>query len=124
MGPIFELQGRREDAASDSKAESPGRRCARKAVISSRRTPHCKPRAAIRVTRAIHATESDTDLPPPWSGVSRIARLRASGWRACAGEDADEVRLQIYARRWDHRISEPVQQPPVLLRSGGFYVLN
>jgi hypothetical protein len=50
-----------------------------------------------------------------------VAGVRLEGVR---GEDADEVRLQVYARRWDHGISQPVQQPPVPFRGGGYYVLN
>jgi hypothetical protein len=40
-----------------------------------------------------------------------------------SGEDADEVRLQVYTRRWDHSVSDPVQQPPVPLRTGPYRVL-
>jgi hypothetical protein len=36
------------------------------------------------------------------------------------GEDADEVRLQVYTRRWDHSVTDPVQQPPVPLRAAAF----
>ena len=87
-------------AASASKAESRGRQCARRAATSSRRMPRCKRRAAIRVTRAIHATASDSGLRASmeWRVTERaVAGIRLEGVR---GEDADEVRLQVYARRW------------------------
>ena len=57
-----------------------------------------------------------------WRVTERaVAGVRLEG---VSGEDANEVRLQVYARRWNSAISEPVQQPPVSLRPGGFYVLN
>jgi hypothetical protein len=35
------------------------------------------------------------------------------------------VRLQIYTRRWDRAVVDPVQQPPVPVRAGGsFAVMN
>ncbi|MGH8198734.1 MAG: cellulose synthase subunit BcsC-related outer membrane protein [Steroidobacteraceae bacterium] len=50
-----------------------------------------------------------------------VAGLRLEGVR---GEDADEIRLQIYTRRWDGAISAPVREPPVALLASEFYVLN
>jgi tetratricopeptide (TPR) repeat protein len=50
-----------------------------------------------------------------------VAGLRLEGVR---GEDADLVRLQVYARRWTQAISNPVQQPPVPLRMGEARLLN
>ena len=124
-GPIFELSG------PARRAQLPPRRrrrlagtCARNRASSSRRTPRCRPRAAIRVTRAIHATASDSGSPPRWSGASRIAQSQASGWRACAARTPTKCACRSTRAAGTTAISEPVQQPPVLLRSGGFYVLN
>ncbi|MGH8130082.1 MAG: cellulose synthase subunit BcsC-related outer membrane protein [Steroidobacteraceae bacterium] len=50
-----------------------------------------------------------------------VAGVRLEGAR---GEDADEVRLQIYTRRWDSAISEPVHEAPVALLAPDSYVLN
>ena len=50
-----------------------------------------------------------------------VAGVRLEGVR---GEDADEVRLQVYTRRWNSAISDPVQEPPLPLRAGEFYALN
>ncbi|MBM4219854.1 MAG: hypothetical protein FJ171_09560 [Gammaproteobacteria bacterium] len=50
-----------------------------------------------------------------------VAGVRLEGVR---GEDADLVRLQVYARRWTQAISDPVQQPPLLLRMGEARLLN
>jgi cellulose synthase operon protein C len=56
----------------------------------------------------------------------RISNRTVAGVRleGATGEDADLVRLQLYTRRWSRDISQPVQQPPVPFRSGGYYVLN
>lgn len=57
-----------------------------------------------------------------WRVTERaVAGVRLEGVR---GEDADLVRLQIYARRWDHRVSDPVQEPPVPLGIAEARVLN
>jgi len=56
-----------------------------------------------------------------WRVTARaVAGVRLEGLR---GEDADQVRLQVYARRWDHSVTDPVQQPPVPLRAGLNYAL-
>jgi tetratricopeptide (TPR) repeat protein len=39
-----------------------------------------------------------------------VAGVRLEGIR---GEDFDEVRLQVYTRRWDSAITEPAQEPPL-----------
>jgi hypothetical protein len=55
-----------------------------------------------------------------WRVTARaVAGVRLEGMR---GEDADEIRLQVYARRWDHSVTDPVQQPPVPLRAAAFDV--
>jgi tetratricopeptide (TPR) repeat protein len=41
-----------------------------------------------------------------------VAGVRLEGVR---GEDFDEVRLQVYSRRWDGAITEPLREPPVAL---------
>jgi hypothetical protein len=38
-----------------------------------------------------------------------VAGVRLEGVR---GEDYDEVRLQVYTRRWDSAITETSQEPP------------
>ena len=56
-----------------------------------------------------------------WRVTARaVAGVRLEGLR---GEDADQVRLQVYTRRWDHSVTDPVQQPPVPLRAGPYYAL-
>jgi tetratricopeptide (TPR) repeat protein len=49
-----------------------------------------------------------------------VAGLRLEGVR---GEDADEVRLQIYTRRWDRGVADPVQVPPVPVKASGSYAV-
>jgi len=56
-----------------------------------------------------------------WRVTSRaVAGVRIEGVR---GENADEVRLQVYARRWDHSVTDPVQQPPVPMQVRPYYNL-
>lgn len=50
-----------------------------------------------------------------------VAGIRLEGVH---GEDADLVRLQVYARRWNQAISDPVQQPPLPLRAGEARLFN
>ena len=53
-----------------------------------------------------------------WRVSSRtVAGLRLEGFR---GEDFDEVRLQVYTRRWDHAVTEPARQPPVAVLPAAF----
>ena len=50
-----------------------------------------------------------------------VAGVRLEGMR---GEDFDEVRLQVYTRRWDHALTEPVREPPVAVLPPVFHDLN
>ncbi len=50
-----------------------------------------------------------------------VAGVRLEGVRA---EDADEVRLQVYTRRWDGAIAEPMREPPVAMLAPDSYFLN
>jgi len=57
-----------------------------------------------------------------WRVTERtVAGVRLEGVR---GEDADQVRLQVYTRRWTRPISDPVQMPPVPMRMGDAYLMN
>ena len=57
-----------------------------------------------------------------WRVTERaVAGVRLEGVR---GEDADEVRLQVYVRRWSSAISDAVREPPAHLPVGESYVLN
>ncbi len=50
-----------------------------------------------------------------------VAGVRLEGVR---GEDADEVRLQVYTRQWRGAISEPMREPPGAMLAPQSYVLN
>lgn len=50
-----------------------------------------------------------------------VAGVRLEGIH---GEVADEVRLQVYTRRWDGAISEPLREPPVAILRPETYFLN
>ena len=47
-----------------------------------------------------------------------VAGVRLEGVR---GEDFDEVRLQVYTRRWDSAITEPAREPPLAVLPAEFY---
>ncbi|HEU0225588.1 MAG TPA: cellulose synthase subunit BcsC-related outer membrane protein, partial [Steroidobacteraceae bacterium] len=56
-----------------------------------------------------------------WRVSSRaVAGLRLEGMR---GEDFDELRLQIYTRRWDRSITEPLKELPATMTPAGVYQL-
>ncbi len=50
-----------------------------------------------------------------------VAGLRLEGAK---GEDFDEVRLQVYTRRWSSGITEPLRERPLSVLPPEFYVLN
>ena len=57
-----------------------------------------------------------------WRVSSRtVAGLRLEGMR---GEDFDEVRLQVYTRRWDHAVTAPAREPPVAVLPPVFHDLD
>jgi len=50
-----------------------------------------------------------------------VAGVRLEGVR---GEDFDEVRLQVYTRRWNNAITEPLGEPPLAALAPESYDLN
>jgi len=124
VGPVFELQARRGDRSffvegavewqevrespSDYFPENP----ALQAASGDPRYPGDeRDGLGLRLAATIE-----------WRVTERaVAGVRLEGVR---GEDADQVRLQVYTRRWSQAISEPVQQPPVHLRTGDSRLLN
>ena len=124
VGPVFDVAGRRGDRSfrleggafwqelrEDSSPFFPTDDALQAASGNPRYPGDSRDGVGFRIAASLewHVTERT------------VAGVRLEGVR---GEDADEVRLQVYTRRWDHRVSDPVQQPPVPLRGGGFYVLN
>ena len=115
-GRFSRWRGATTSAASASRAASPGRKSAKRAATFSRRMPHLQ--AASGDPRYPGDSRDGIGLrlaaSMEWRVTARaVAGVRLEGVR---GEDADEVRLQVYARRWDHSVTDPVQQPPVPLR--------
>ncbi len=124
VGPVVELLGRR-----DSKSFRFEGGLAWQAVRESASD-------FFPTDPALQAASGD----PRYAGDSRdglAARLAATiEWRlsdravagvrleGVHGEDADEVRLQIYTRRWNGAISEPVRDPPVAMLAPDSYFLN
>ncbi len=123
-GPVFELQARRGDlsfyvdggvewqevreSASDYFPDDP----ALQAASGDPRYPSdSRDGLGVRLAASIE-----------WRITQRaVAGVRLEG---VSGEDADQVRLQVYTRRWSKTISQPVQQPPVHLRMGESRLLN
>jgi tetratricopeptide (TPR) repeat protein len=122
-GPAFELEGRREDRSfrieggitwqevredpSDYFPEDPDLQLA---SGNPRYPGDSRDGLGLRLAASVE-----------WRVTPRaVAGVRLEGVR---GEDADEVRLQVYTRRWDHAVTDPVQQPPVPLRAGPYLAL-
>jgi tetratricopeptide (TPR) repeat protein len=124
VGPVFDVSGRRDDRSFRLEG----------AVLWQELRESSSP--YFPTDDALQAASGDPRYPGDsrdgiglriaasleWRVTERtVAGVRLEGVR---GEDADEVRLQVYTRRWDHRVTDPVQQPPVPLRPSEFYALN
>ena len=123
VGPVFEFEGRRDErsfriegvvAWQEVREESsdffPTDAALQAASGDPRYPADSRDGLGLRLAASVE-----------WRVTARaVAGVRLEGTR---GEDADEVRLQVYTRRWDHSVSDPVQQPPVPLRTGTYRVL-
>jgi tetratricopeptide (TPR) repeat protein len=123
VGPVFEVEGRREErsfrieggvAWQEVREESsdffPTDATLQAASGDPRYPGDSRDGIGLRLSASME-----------WRVTARaVAGVRLEGVR---GEDADEVRLQVYARRWDHSVTDPVQQPPVPLRTRPYYIL-
>ncbi len=124
VGPVFDLQGRRDDRSfrleggvlwqelrEESSAYFPNDAALQSASGDPRYPGDSRDGIGLRLAASME-----------WRVTERtVAGVRLEGVR---GEDADVIRLQVYARRWDHRVTDPVQQPPVPLRHGEPFTLN
>lgn len=112
VGPAFDVRGRRDSASfriegglswqklSEESSDYFPEDAALQAVSGD-------PRYASSSREGIGARLSAT---VEWRVSNRaVAGVRLEGVR---GEDYDEVRLQVYTRRWDSAITEPSQEPP------------
>jgi tetratricopeptide (TPR) repeat protein len=120
VGPVFEFEGRRDErsfriegalAWQEVREESsdffPTDAALQAASGDPRYPADSRDGLGLRLAASVE-----------WRVTARaVAGVRLEGMR---GEDADEVRLQVYTRRWDHSVSDPVQQPPVPLRTGTY----
>ena len=123
IGPVFEFEGRRADRSfrigggvswqevrEESSDYFPEDADLQAATGNLRYPGDSRDGVGLRLAASVE-----------WRVTARaVAGVRLEGMR---GEDADEVRLQVYTRRWDHSVTDPVQQPPVPLRSGPAYAL-
>jgi hypothetical protein len=124
VGPVFDIQGHGDNRSfrieggvlwqevrEDSSPYFPTDDALQAASGNPRYAGNARDGIGVRISASLE-----------WRMTDRtVAGLRLEGVR---GEDADEVRLQIYTRRWDHRVSDPVERPPVPFRSTGHYALN
>jgi tetratricopeptide (TPR) repeat protein len=124
VGPAFDLQGRRDDRSfrlegsvlwqelrEESSAYFPTDAALQAASGDPRYPGDSREGIGLRLAASME-----------WRVTERtVAGVRLEGVH---GEDADVIRLQVYARRWDHRVTDPVQQPPVPLRHGEPFALN
>ncbi len=124
VGPVFELLGRRDGRSYRLEGGLAWQE------VRESRSPYFPTSAALQAASGDPRYPGDSRdglgvriaASMEWRVTERaVAGVRLEGVR---GEDADQVRLQVYTRRWDGAISEPVQQPPVPMRTGDYYVLN
>ena len=123
VGPVFEFEGRRADRSFRIEGavswqeirEEPSdyfpEDADLQAATGNLRYPgESRDGVALRLAASVE-----------WRVTPRaVAGVRLEGLR---GEDADQVRLQVYTRRWDHSVTDPVQQPPVPLLAGPYYAV-
>ena len=123
VGPVFEFEGRRADRSfriegavswqevrEESSDYFPEDADLQAATGNLRYPGDSRDGVGLRLAASVE-----------WRVTARaVAGVRLEGLR---GEDADQVRLQVYTRRWDHSVTDPVQQPPVPLRAGPYYAL-
>ncbi len=124
VGPVFELLGRRDDRSFRLEGGLAWQE------VRESRSPFFPNNAVLQAASGNPRYPGDSRdglglrlaASVEWRVTERaVAGVRLEGVR---GEDADEVRLQVYTRRWNSAIAEPVQQPPVPMRTGDYYVLN
>jgi len=124
IGPTFDLRGRRDSASFRIEGGLNWQKL------------RDEPSDYFPSDPVLQATSGD----PRYAGSSREglgARLAASvEWRisnravagvrleGMRGEDFDEVRLQVYTRRWDHALTEALREPPVAVLPPVFHDLN
>jgi hypothetical protein len=123
VGPVFEFEGRRADRSfriegavswqevrEESSDYFPEDADLQAATGNLRYPGDSRDGVGLRLAASVE-----------WRVTARaVAGVRLEGLR---GEDADQVRLQVYTRRWDHSVTDPVQQPPVPLREGSYYAV-
>jgi tetratricopeptide (TPR) repeat protein len=124
IGPAFEFEGRRDERSFRVEAEVTWQELREEVSDYFPTDPDLQ--AASGNPRYPGDTRDGIAFRLAASVEWRITTRTVAGVRleGMSGEDADAVRLQLYSRRWNHAISDPVQQPPVPLRFGERYILN
>ncbi len=113
VGPAFDLRGRRDSTSFRIEGGLSWQKLREEASVYFPGDPVLQalsgdPRYSGAAREGIGARLSAT---VEWRVSNRaVAGVRLEGVR---GEDFDEVRLQVYTRRWDSAITEPAQEPPL-----------
>ena len=113
VGPSFDVRGRRDSASFRIEGGVSWQKLREEASSYFPEDPVLQaasgdPRYAGSSREGIGARLSAT---VEWRVSNRaVAGVRLEGVR---GEDFDEVRLQVYTRRWDSAITEPAKEPPL-----------
>ncbi len=124
IGPAFDISGHRESASfqvegglswqelrEDSSAYFPDASVLQAANGNRRYPGSSRDGIGARLTATVEWRVSDR----------AVAGVRLEGVR---GEDFDEIRLQVYTRRWDSAITRPAREPPLAVLPAVFQQLN
>jgi tetratricopeptide (TPR) repeat protein len=124
VGPAFDLSGRHESASFRVEGGLAWQ------VVREEATDYFPSDAALQAASGDPRYASDSregvgariTATVEWRVSNRaVAGVRLEGVR---GEDFDEVRLQVYTRRWNAAITEPRGEPPVAALAPDSYELN
>jgi len=124
VGPAFDIRGRRDSASFRIEGGLSWQKLSEEVSVyfpddSVLQAASGDPRYAGSSREGVGAWLSAT---MEWRISNRaVAGVRLEGVR---GEDFDEVRLQVYTRRWDSAITEPAREPPLAVLPSNFYDLD
>jgi len=124
VGPAFDVRGRSDSASFRIEAGLSWQKLREEASVYFPDDPVLQaasgdPRYAGSSREGVGARLSAT---VEWRVSNRaVAGVRLEGVR---GEDFDEVRLQVYTRRWDSAVTVPMREPPLAVLPPVFYDLH
>jgi hypothetical protein len=117
LGPAFDVRGRRDSASFRIEGGVSWQKLREEASVYFPDHPALQAQATCIASACRYAGSSREGVGVRLSATVEwrvsyraVAGVRLEGVR---GEDFDEVRLQVYTRRWDSAITEPRQEPPL-----------